>query len=222
MRKYSLSYAVCALMAILLMFSLGYTYAYFSATKAVTGNVSLHNVGVQWENGDFELDAPIATLFDDPTQIVVKSTLSRGTHCPITAETKTEGDIDVILAMRNTGSTPINCRIKINATYVTKNGETKTCGDQWIKLALSDEYDPSSITFITDNGWVYHNGYYYYGSSTSSLTDVNAGRSVPVADRLYLDPTSNADMYGASVSISIVIEAVQAEHDAYKSEWGLA
>ena len=68
--------------------------------------------------------------------------------------------------------------------------------------------------------------YYYYAPSgdISNLTreDVIApGGGPAVAEYVYLDASSSAELYGKQVELTLTVEAVQASNNAYKSVWGL-
>ena len=122
------------------------------------------------------------------------------------------------------------CRIGIVAKYTPKNLTTEiTCENGWIQLALKNA--KSGVTkLITDNGWFYYNGYYYYGSETKdgegnvtarTLTELECGTSQEVANNLFLSDSAASNMFGASVSITLTLEGIQTTNDAYQYAWQL-
>ena len=77
------------------------------------------------------------------------------------------------------------------------------------------------------NGWFYHNGYYYYGTKTTSvetgttiaLTEVSAYGGQVVADYIYLDENAGSVIFGSSVKIILTLESIQTTNNAYVSVW---
>lgn len=225
MRKYAMpKVAYILLMMILLCLSIGYTYAYFSAIDKVKGSLILHSINVSWRDGGSN-DARIPTLFDNPTtneneamSIAITGELVRGGYTQIKARDINNNIKNIKLKISNFGTTGAYCRIKITGTYLDKNNEQKVCEDGWLQLALSDD---DSYDLITENGWTYYNGYYYYGADINSLTELSRNSGLTVADYLYLSSTSSADVYGATLNIVLTLEAVQSSNNAYKSVWNL-
>jgi len=241
MRKHlSLVNACMVIMAILLCFSIGYTYAYFSAIKVVTGDAKVARIDVSWRDANNN-DAGIVNTFDNSTTttvnealaIDIKGELRRGGFIEIKEEGKTDAQPGLKLKIANiTGTVGAYCRVKIDVKYTPKNTTTvKTCPVGWIQLALDNDLtDTTDPELITDSGnWCLYNDYYYYGELTTSggtptldLTALAAKSGVDVANFIYLSQDADADIFGASLSITLTLEAVQTTHDAYKSVWNLA
>ena len=221
------------LISILLCLSINYTYAYFSTSRTVESVITLNSINVTWRDENSNM-ALFTTLYDDPNTEDLNESLSiqligeikRGDYIQLQAKDINLVTRNIKLHISNTGTTGAYCRLKITGEYTTKAGEEKTCEDGWLQLAL-DEGDGTK-SFITDNGWVYSNGttdgvgYYYYGSSLSSLTTFNKNAGMTLADHLFLSAESSTDMYGVSLRITLTLEAVQSSNNAYKSVWGIA
>lgn len=235
MRKYSIPKAVYSLaIAILLCLSISYTYAYFSASNIITGEITLNSINVTWRNENANM-ALFPTLFDDPDTtdlneslaIQITGEIKRGDYAQIKANDINGTLQNIKLNISNTGTSGAYCRIKLTGKYTTKLGETKTCPDDWLKLALGGANDTKKL--ITNNGWFYSTGssdgvgYYYYGSTLDNLTELGKNTGLTFADFIYLEATeNNTDMYGASLTITLTLEAVQIANNAYKAVWGIA
>ena len=231
MRKYSIPKAVYGLLIfILICLSISYTYAYFSASDIVTGEITLNSIDVTWRNENSNM-ALIPTLFDDPTtedinealSIQIVSDLKRGDYVQLQAKDIHGVKQDIKLNISNIGSTGAYCRIKLTGTYITKLGEEKTCEDDWLNLALGGANDTKKL--MTSSGWFYSDasgeGYYYYGSSINSLTELGKNSGLTLADYIFLSAESSTDMYGASLKVILTLEAVQSSNSAYKAVWGI-
>lgn len=234
MRKYSMPKVVYVLLiSILLCLSINYTYAYFSSSKDVSSVITLNSIDVTWRNENANM-ALLPTLFDDPEtedlnealSIQIVSELKRGDYVQLQAKDINDVTQDIKLNISNFGTTGAYCRIKLTGKYTTKLGEKKDCPDTWLNLALGGDNDTK--TLMTNSGWFYSTGssdgvgYYYYGSSLSSLTELSKNSGITLADYIFLSAESNTDMYGASLTITLTLEAVQSSNNAYKSVWGIA
>jgi len=232
MRKYALPKAVYViLIAILLILSIDYTYAYFSASVIATGKIKLNSINVSWRDENSNM-AQLPTLFDNPAtsdvnealSIQIISELKRGGYVQIQANDVNGVKRNIKLNISNLGTTGAYCRVRLNGTYTNKAGEQKNCEDDWLKLALTSG---ANKKFITNSGWFYDNsaddgvGYYYYGESLNSLTELTKNTALTFADYIYLSSDSNVDMFGASLVITLTLDAVQSSNNAYKSVWGL-
>lgn len=217
MRKYAIpKLAYVFVVAILLILSVGTTYAYFSATHTAVGGGKMHTIDISWRDANnrnalissrFENSNAIEITFSDPE----KNGIRRGEYNKISAVDIDDELIDIKLALANFGSAGAYCRIKIDASYVTKSGEQKTCSDGWVQLALNG-------TLITNSGWVFEDGYYYYKTG-SALTTIASRTSISVADNLYLSTDASADIMGSQLTIMLTVEAVQNTHNAHTSVW---
>ena len=240
MRKHlSLANVCMVLMAILLCFSIGYTYAYFSAVKVATGSAKVGRIDVSWRDANNN-DASIVSTFDNSTTtevnealaIAVKDELRRGEFLEIKEAAKTDSDVGLKLKIANiTGTVGAYCRVSIDAKYTPKNSTTPVdCPVGWIQLALDTNLtDTTDPVLITNSGnWCLYNGYYYYGATsgtgeniTLSLTALAAKSGVDVANFIYLSPDASAEIFGSTLSIVLTLEAVQTTNNAYKTVWGI-
>ena len=115
-----------------------------------------------------------------------------------------------IVYVENTGSKAIYVRAKLTPEWKDPDGNL---------LPLEAGTPPVLMaTFpLLDNGWFLHtDGYYYYkdpvapGASTAYLID-----GVEFAGAAMTN-----DYQGATFTLMVEAEAVQASHEAYKDEWG--
>lgn len=231
MRKYAMpKVAYVLLVSILICLSIGYTYAYFSTHIEATSNVVLGKINVVWS--DYESDARIPSLFDDPTSIRIDGELKRGEYTTIKARTKDDDENEssnIVLAMSNVGANVgAYCRIKLTATYTPKGSSTPiNCDADWIQLVYSSK---SSNKLITETDWFYYEGYYYYGEQLTSksgavvsrtLTELERSSTIAIANSLYLSTDASPAMFGASVNIVLTLEGVQTTNEAYRQVWEL-
>ena len=220
MRKFVTPKAVYVLLILLLgILSVGYTYAYLSSVKQVSGTLELGKIGLVWRDNSIN-----EVINNGANSISVGAQeLDAGEFSKIQTLTQGQNSMrDLVLELVNIDATaPIYCRIKIDATYTPK-GETDSieCDEQWVQLA----YDNGNGTpkLISDNGWFYYEGYYYHGSAdTKTLEELDAAEGLVVANYIYLSSNIGTDVYGGSISISLIGEAVQATSDAYQDVWGV-
>lgn len=238
MRKYAIpkvAYVILVLM--LACLSIGYTYAYFSATASAKSTPTLGYIGaVVWR--DATSFGEMQGLFDaKPTDgsedvvneamsIAIEGSLSRGNYTPIIATDLRGEKLTRMLEIYNKDSSiDVYCRIKITANYTPEGGTPEAC-DEWIQLAITSG---TGKKLITENGWFYYKGYYYYGSpvktgetiTNGNLTAINANASQQVADYLHLVPNAPASMLGSTVTMTLTLEAVQTRNDAHITAWEL-
>lgn len=220
MRKFAIPKSIYLVLVLLLgILSAGYTYAYFSSTQQAAAILELGKLDLVWR--DKSINA-IINNGDDSISVSAQE-LSAGEFSKIQASTQEQNSMrDLILELVNIDATvPIYCRIQINATYIPK-GETDSfdCDEQWIQLAYDDGAGIPKL--ISDKGWFYDEGYYYYGDgSTKTLNTIEATKEVIVANYLYLSSNVDVDVYGGTISISLIAEAVQTTNNAYQSVWGV-
>lgn len=218
MRKFAIPKSIYVLLIfVLCILSIGYTYAYFSSTHQASANLELGKVGMVWR--DYAVDQIINNGANSIS--ITSEELDAGKFSKIQALTADQSSTrDSVLALMNSDATvSIYCRIKIEASYIPK-GDTVSidCEDQWIQLAYDN--GDGNPKLITNNGWFYYNGYYYWGDSeTKALQSINAQNGIIVANRIYLSTDVGADIYGGAVSITLTGEAVQTTNNAYKSVW---
>lgn len=213
MRKYAIPHYVYILITcMLIVATFGHAYAYFSATAKAVGSAKFQKVSIAWYDAN-DSDVEIVDEYTDPTAIQITSPLRRGEYTKISAVNKAGQSREIKLALANLdGTVSVYCRIKIEATYVTKAGETKTCTAGWVQLALGE------TTIDKMSSWKFEDGYYYYKSG-STLTQLSNFDTVNVADRLYLSPDAGVDMYGSTVTITLKAEAIQTTNNAHATEW---
>lgn len=231
MRKYAMPNVIYILLIMILAgLSVGSTYAYFSAIDKATSNLKVHNIDVSWRDANAN-DSKLTTWFDDTKTdaneamsiAISGDSLRIGHYVEIKAKNIEGKDQSVKLKISNFGSTGAYCRIKITATYTNQEGELVECDEdkQWLQLALGDNNEEDEKTLITESGWFYSDGYYYYGSSIGNFTEIGKNTGVNVADHLYLSSTTGAELYGVSLNIVLTLDAVQSSNKAYESAWGL-
>ena len=230
MRKYAIpKYIYIGVALMLIILSVGYTYAYFSAIATANADITLGKIDIVWRDANYS--ASLSSLFEDSNTITISSTLKRGGYVPLKSVIE-KGDqkgteVDLRLQISNVnGTVGAYCRLKITATYQATDqqgnavGEVFTCEDGLVKLALDD-------TFITDidvNGWVFQDGYYYYGYQDGDELKLNTLAKLQaqlVANQIYLSPDVDATIFGAKAKITLTLEGVQTTHEAYKSVWEL-
>lgn len=210
MCKYKISLATAFVMLLLMFCSIGYTYAYFSQKASATANLGVYKTEIKW------LDESYSAVGDGNT-IALKSHLKRGAYTQIQNAEKSTPMTLHLNYIEETASLPSYCRIKLTATYTNSANQTKDCS-QYITLA---NLEGSTYTKLQDeDNWSYENGYYYYKDSTG-LIKLNNEDVVFVAEYLYLDGDISADVFGASVTITLTAEVAQSANDGYKSVWGI-
>ncbi len=228
MRKYAIpKYMYILISALLLCFSLGYTYAYFSATAVVEGTVGMHRVQINWIHGAAN-NVDGLPIYAGSNTIALANGLKRGVHTPIEVHQYSEGEkvyddngepitVALNLGLQNASDVSVYFRIKLTATY--ENGDDVVDISQYVIL---ESYTGGNYVPITNRGWFYHtDGYYYLGSSAISLTEKYGGDYFIIAGYMYLDPAVGTEMYGKELSLLLKAEAIQSEHDAYVGEWNL-
>lgn len=209
MCKYKLSLTTAFVLTLLMFFSIGYCYAYFSQKATASANLDIYQTEIKW------MDDSLSSIGNGNT-IALNSHLKRGAYTQIQAEGQSATSLRLNY-MEETGTLPSYCRIKLTATYVNSLGETKDCS-QYITLA---NYSNSTYTKLENStSWKYENGYYYYKTS-SGLTKLENETVILVAGYLYLDGSVNADIFGASVTITLTAEVAQVANAGYKSVWGI-
>lgn len=220
MRRFAIPKPIYILLVLVLgVLSIGYTYAYFSSTYQASANLQMGKIDILWY--DMESFQEIAKN----SIAITSEELDAGEFSKIQAPTEDQSAMrDSSLGLLNyDASVAIYCRIKIEANYIPKGEVTPIdCGDKWVQLAYQDGTNDPEV--IEGNGWFYDNGYYYYGSdngTTKTLTGIDAGRGRAMATHVYLDPSVDAKIYGSSIAITLIAEAVQTTNKAYQSVWGV-
>jgi len=117
---------------------------------------------------------------------------------------------DKIVYVENTGTKAVYVRVYLTPAWTDPEGAS-------LPLKAGDPSVPMATFPLLDNGWFLHtDGYYYYkdpvapGASTAYLID-----GVEFAGAAMTN-----DYQGATFTLMVEAEAVQASHEAYKDEWG--
>ena len=227
MRKYTMPKAAyISLVLLLISLCVGYTYAYFSAFYERPAQLELGYVSVVWYDQNYTLINGTNNVIsvgaeklssDGFSKILALGEGNETRNLTLRIGNKPEGDKATVASY---------CRIKIDASYTPSGSDTsKPCGDQWIQLAYKGS--GTSIKLLTQNGWFYHDGYYYWGNGTtkqlSEFWIASGERTVNIADYLYLAPTVDADVFGSSISIKLKVEAIQTTNGAVSDPggWGV-
>lgn len=222
MRKFAIPRYVYVLLVLMLgILSIGYTYAYFSSMHQVEAKLQMGKIGLIWcDNAEFG-----AAINGTNVISITAEELDAGEYSQILAFTDDQGSTRAsVLELENKdGTVAIYCRFKIDATYQPKDGSVSVaCEDRWIELAYKS--GESSPALLSNEDWFYHEGYYYYGSdngSTKTLSSIASKSSFIVANYIYLSSEVDADMYGGTISIKLIAEAVQTTNKAYQQVWGV-
>lgn len=245
MRKYAIpKFMYIIVSAILLCFSFGYTYAYFSATAMVESTLKMNRVTVNWVHlnaGGQTQSIDSLSVYNNDNVVVLTNDLKHGVYVQMQAQTyKTvtneetkettkvpnvdEGGNNVTtnvkLGIRNNGDVAIYCRIKLTATYIADGGEKEDISS-YVKLATYNSGTAKYVFVEDQSSWFINEGYYYYGTTIKNLTQIDASGYIAFANYVYLDPAASTELYGKQVSVTLSLEAVQFEHEAYGSAWGL-
>lgn len=195
---------------LLLFFSVGYTYAYFSQKASASASLNVYSTSVEWRDG-ISLDK-----IGNGKTIALQSTLKRGTYTEIRSADGNAISLLISYAEKS-GELASYCRLKLTASYINSSDTVVDCS-QYLTLANKKG---NTFTNIEDSGnWSYENGYYYYKTSTG-LIKVENEETVSVASYLYLDGSSNADIFGSNISITLTVEMAQVANDGYRAVWGI-
>lgn len=113
-------------------------------------------------------------------------------------------------------------------TY-TKQVSVKSSGSKqtYVRVKLTPQWNPSNlsvhlVTLNTNDGadddWVFHDGWYYY----KWILRPGALETTLLLESVTFDSEEMGNEYqGATFTLKVEAEAVQASHDAYKTVWGL-
>ncbi|HHY69551.1 MAG TPA: hypothetical protein GYA09_05120, partial [Firmicutes bacterium] len=117
-----------------------------------------------------------------------------------------------IVYVENTGSKAVYVRVKLSPEW---------SGDLPNVVTIADE-DYVMADFPILDGWEYYEGWYYY---KNPLAGAAAGEPNPVTTHLiekviFAGAAMTNDYQGATFTLKVEAEAVQASHEAYKDEWG--
>ena len=223
MRKFAIPKFVYVLLVLMLgVLSIGYTYAYFSSKYQASAAIQMGKIGLVWR------DNAVDKLINNGANSIsiTAEELDAGAFSKILALTDDQSSTrDSVLELENKDATvAIYCRIKIDATYTPKDEEVQVnCGEQWIQLAY--KYGASNPKLISNDGWFYDNGYYYYGTdngASKTLSPIDARSGLVVANYIYLSADVDAEIYGGAMSIVLTAEAVQTTNNAYQSVWDVS
>lgn len=208
MCKYKISLTTSFLLIMLLLFSFGYTYAYFSQRASASATLGVYSTRVMWRDGT------TLSLIGNGNTIALKSNLKRGNYTEIQGETGSPIRL-MVSYEEETGELASYCRLKLTATYQNSSGQPQDCS-QYITLANKSG---NLFTKLEDSAnWRYENGYYYY-KNDSGLIKVENENAISVANYLFLSGEANADIFGASINITLTVEVAQVANEGYKSVW---
>ncbi len=222
MRKYVLpKYLYIILIVIVCALSVGYTFAYFSATTIASGSLGVDKVYVSWLDSNGANISMLSNKVDSIASIALVNPLKMGNWTQIQCQTTSgEEEVHLTIGLMNNDGTwgDVNAyyRMKIKATY-TIDGNTNDLSS-YIKLGYKDNgaADSVPVTEITGRGWKLDadDGYYYRKDAGGNMLTLTPGGSTAVANYIYLDDEVGVDLFGATVSISIIAEAIQATNGA--------
>ena len=220
MRKFAIPKYVYVLLVLMLgVLSIGYTYAYFSSTHMAEAKLQLGYINVVW----YDNNVSSVINGENGSIAITAEELDAGKFSKIQTlnEDKSETLNSQLSLLNQNATVSAYCRVKIDAIYTSEGANNSiACGEKCVQLAR--ESSAGTIKVIDENGWFYHDGYYYFGTddgSTKTLTKISANAGVVIATHIYLDPSVSADVYGASMSITLTVEAVQSTNNAYQSVW---
>ena len=116
-------------------------------------------------------------------------------------------EYDKIVYVENTGSKAVYVRVKLTPNWTDDLSNVVTIDDE--------DYVMTDFPIVGDKWFLHTDGWYYYkdpvasGSATQHLIDkvVFAGKAM------------TNDYQGATFTLEVEAEAVQASHEAYKDEW---
>jgi len=120
-------------------------------------------------------------------------------------------DYTKIVYVKNTGSKAVYVRVYLTPAWTDPEGAS-------LPLEAGDPSVPmATFPLLTGSKWVLHtDGYYYYkdpvapGASTQNL----------IEQVIFAGAEMTNDYQGATFTLKVEAEAVQASHEAYKDEWG--
>ena len=113
---------------------------------------------------------------------------------------------DKIVYVKNTGSKAVYVRVKLTPEW-TKDGESLPLQVGGVNMATFPIVDDR---WVPDGDWYYYKDPVEHGELTQHLIEevIFAGKEMTNAYQ------------GATFTLKVEAEAVQASHDAYKDEWG--
>ena len=201
-------YAICIALALLVLLAVNVTYAYFSANKIIQSDgAKMGNVSIRWSNGSSWYSSSTASTVNISAVTeggAAITDLSRGT----TFYMKESGTILKNLGLYSSNST-VYARFWVDA-YITNS--TTNYG-QYFKLNLKNQ---DLVTIVsktgTENGVEQTNNIYFVTYSFSG--------NVSLIGSMKIVEDAPMDLLSQEISISISVEAVQANKDAVQALWG--
>ena len=122
-------------------------------------------------------------------------------------------EYDKIVYVENTGSKAIYVRVKLTPAW--------TKGEGSLPLQV-EEVDMATFP-IVGTDWVLHtDGWYYYTEPLAgAVVDVANAVTTHLIEKVkFAGAAMTNDYQGATFTLKVEAEAVQASHEAYKDEWG--
>jgi predicted ribosomally synthesized peptide with SipW-like signal peptide len=118
-------------------------------------------------------------------------------------------EYDKIVYVENTGSKAVYVRVKL------------TPGWSGLPAGFDPEEDVVSLGSLGTN-WVLYEGWYYYTKPLRGpvVDESNAVTTNLIEKVMFAGAEMTNDYQGATFTLQVEAEAVQASHEAYKDEWG--
>ena len=116
-------------------------------------------------------------------------------------------EYDKIVYVENTGSKAIYVRVKLTPAW--------TKGANPLDLKVNG-VDMATFPIVGDKWFLHTDGWYYY---TDPVADGESTQHL-IEEVIFAGKEMTNDYQGATFTLKVEAEAVQASHDAYKDEWG--
>ena len=119
-------------------------------------------------------------------------------------------EYEKIVYVENTGSKAVYVRVKLTPGWKDDEGNS-------LALEVGTPAVPMATFPIVGDKWVLHtDGYYYYKDPVASLNSTEH----LIEEVIFAGKEMTNDYQGATFTLKVEAEAVQASHEAYKDEWG--
>lgn len=181
------------------------TYAYFSATKSVTGQTQFANFGVNFRYRNSS--SQYITVAENELDLYpVDDVIAVGSAIDLRLE---DGNAISLIGLElATGSADAYVRFWIDAfEYVDNVQQSINYGKYFQFVDLNLTYFSTSLKTIGSN----QNNIYYYKNSITSGSGIN------IASQIMMSEDVPTEIFGKSIKISIGFDAVQSANQAYLS-----
>lgn len=181
------------------------TYAYFSATKSVTGQTQFANFGVNFRYRNSS--SQYITVAESELDLYpVDDVIAVGSAIDLRLE---DGNTISLIGLElATGSADAYVRFWIDAfEYVDNVQQSTNYGKYFQFVDLNLTYFSTSLRTIGSN----QNNIYYYKNSITSGSGIN------IASQIMMSEDVPTEIFGKSIKISIGFDAVQSANQAYLS-----